>query len=240
MDVLEEFEFRQFELQGRFDVSRALFVGPRSREGKRGYQLVVPFRRSSGGPDVLVNLGFVSDEHIVGTGMNKCLKHPLPYDGREVTIVTLLPRVYPPSRFALANEPNNNLWMQINPAQMAHWLNEQAGIVDASKAPDAPTESKSFSIFRQLTMARAPEAQTPQEAFQQKQSTHVLPVYVEQIFDGTFSEAGALIKKGIPVGRPPRIELRNQHAEYAATWFTLSALTSVMFVYMARKGRSKS
>lgn len=240
MGVLNEFEFRQFELQGRFDVSRALFVGPRGREGKRGFQLVVPFCRSSGGPDVLVNLGFVSDEHIVGTGMDKRLKTPLPYDGREVTIVTLLPRVYPPSRFALANEPHNNLWMQINPAQMAHWLNEQAGIADVNDAPEAPTESKSFSLFRRLTKTRISDPQTPQEAFQQSRSVPVLPVYVEQIFDGTFSEAGALIQKGIPVGRPPRIELRNQHAEYAATWFTLSALSSIMFVYMVRKGRSNS
>ena len=130
--------------------------------------------------------------------------------------------------------------MHINPAQMAHWLNEQAGMADANDAPEAPTESKSFSLFRQLTKTRAPEAQTPQEAFQQSQSAHVLPVYVEQIFDGTFSEAGVLIRKGIPVGRPPRIELRNQHAEYAATWFTLSALSSIMFVYMVRKGRTNS
>ena len=123
---------------------------------------------------------------------------------------------------------------------MAHWLNEQAGIADVNDAPEAPTESKSFSLFRRLTKTRISDPQTPQEAFQQSRSVPVLPVYVEQIFDGTFSEAGALIQKGIPVGRPPRIELRNQHAEYAATWFTLSALSSIMFVYMVRKGRSNS
>ncbi|WFD27280.1 surf-like protein [Malassezia nana] len=177
LSVLNEFEYRQFELHGCYDLSRALFVGPRIREDKRGYQLIVPFRRSSGGPDVLVNIGFVADEHIVGTGMNKRLKQPLPYDGRPVTIVTLLPRVYPPSRFALANEPHNNLWMQLNPAQMAHWLNEQAGLADASIAPEAPKESRTFSFFRQFTRTRAPDAQTPQEAFQQSQPVPVVPVH---------------------------------------------------------------
>jgi surfeit locus 1 family protein len=30
--------------------------------------------------------------------------------------------------------------------------------------------------------------------------------------------ATQLMQQGIPVGRPPTVELRNQHATYAATW----------------------
>ena len=178
MDVLHEFEFRLVEVRGRYDTSRALFVGPRSRDGNKGYNVIMPFRRSAGGQDVLVNRGFVTDDQIEGTGMDKRLKQPLPDGDKEMTIVALMPRVYPPSRFALVNEPHNNLWMQLDPNGMTRWLNEQAG------------------------------------------------------WDMGATDAG------IPVGRTPRIELRNPHAEYAATWFTLSAFTAVMFVYMARKGRA--
>lgn len=35
--------------------------------------------------------------------------------------------------------------------------------------------------------------------------------------DGELSP-NILAKHGIPVGRPPVIEIRNQHATYAATW----------------------
>jgi surfeit locus 1 family protein len=30
---------------------------------------------------------------------------------------------------------------------------------------------------------------------------------------------GMLMAQGIPVGRPPVVELRNMHATYAATWY---------------------
>lgn len=36
--------------------------------------------------------------------------------------------------------------------------------------------------------------------------------------DGNAGEAAQRVQDGIPIGRPPTIELRNQHATYAATW----------------------
>lgn len=67
------------------------------------------------------------------------------------------------------------------------------------------------------------------------------------------------MQRGIPLGKPPVIELRNQHAQYAATWcvylsstlalftarsvtdgpprFSLSAATSVMLVLLFRRPR---
>ena len=238
MDVLHEFEFCLVEVRGRYDTSRALFVGPRSRDGNKGYNVIMPFRRSAGGQDVLVNRGFVTDDQIEGTGMDKRLKQPLPDGDKEMTIVALMPRVYPPSRFALVNEPHNNLWMQLDPNGMTRWLNEQAGWDMGTTDADTPQESKTWSLMRSLTMPDSKKRLPPLEAFQVRQDVPVLPVYLEQVFTGTFSEAGSLMRAGIPVGRTPRIELRNPHAEYAATWFTLSAFTAVMFVYMARKGRA--
>lgn len=45
--------------------------------------------------------------------------------------------------------------------------------------------------------------------------------------------------KGVPVGRPPQIELRNQHMTYAITWFSLCAATSIMLALVIRSGRAK-
>lgn len=36
--------------------------------------------------------------------------------------------------------------------------------------------------------------------------------------DGNVGEAATRVAQGIPVGRAATIELRNQHAVYAATW----------------------
>ncbi|WFD44009.1 surf-like protein [Malassezia psittaci] len=196
LEVLEEFAFRLVSLKGRFDPSRILFLGPRAREGERGYDLVMPFQRTEGGGDVLVNCGFVSNAFVEGTNMDKHLKHPLSFPG-EVTLTTLLPRVYPPSRFALPNEPNNNLWMQVNPAQMAAWLNEQSGA--AHNTTSEHEANRGFSPRDLWPFSKPSEPLSPSKAFQQK-SNQVLPVYLEQVFDGTFSEAGARIRQGIPVG----------------------------------------
>ena len=44
--------------------------------------------------------------------------------------------------------------------------------------------------------------------------------------------------KGIPIGRPAEVTLRNNHAQYIFTWFSLSAATSLMLYMVVRKGPS--
>ncbi|KAF8600346.1 SURF1-domain-containing protein [Ceratobasidium sp. AG-I] len=65
----------------------------------------------------------------------------------------------------------------------------------------------------------------------------VQPVLVDELFSGDGAEASRRSAHGIPIGRPPEIELRNMHATYAATWYSLSAATAVMFVALVRRGR---
>lgn len=61
----------------------------------------------------------------------------------------------------------------------------------------------------------------------------VLPVFLEEVFEGY--DGNIRVEKGIPVGRAATIELRNQHAVYAATWFSLSAATAGMFALLVRR-----
>ncbi|KAJ1032407.1 hypothetical protein NDA16_000433 [Ustilago loliicola] len=64
-----------------------------------------------------------------------------------------------------------------------------------------------------------------------------MDVLPEFDFHGNVGEAATRVSRGIPVGRAATIELRNQHAVYAATWFSLSACTAVMFGLLVRRGR---
>ncbi|KAJ7293129.1 mitochondrial protein required for respiration [Mycena rebaudengoi] len=61
-------------------------------------------------------------------------------------------------------------------------------------------------------------------------AANVQPVLVEEIFEGHEGEASKRLSKGIPVGRPARVDLRNAHLSYVITWYTLSLFTAVMFV----------
>ncbi|KAL7422095.1 surf-like protein [Cryptotrichosporon argae] len=63
----------------------------------------------------------------------------------------------------------------------------------------------------------------------------VQPVLVDAIDHGEVP-ASLLMQQGIPVGRPPHIELRNQHLTYAITWFSLCAATTAMLGLLFRRG----
>lgn len=65
------------------------------------------------------------------------------------------------------------------------------------------------------------------------------PVLVDATFEGNAGEMKSMLTHGIPLGRPATIELRNQHATYAVTWYALSAATTVMLFRLFRKGPSK-
>ncbi|KZT74999.1 mitochondrial protein required for respiration [Daedalea quercina L-15889] len=65
----------------------------------------------------------------------------------------------------------------------------------------------------------------------------VQPVYIEEIFEGHAGEISSRLSRGIPVGRAPIVDVRNSHASYVATWYALSAFTSVMFIRLLMKQR---
>ncbi|GAA5975185.1 hypothetical protein JCM11641_004385 [Rhodosporidiobolus odoratus] len=68
--------------------------------------------------------------------------------------------------------------------------------------------------------------------------TGAQPVLVDQIYDDHPGKVDILLRQGIPVGRNATIELRNVHATYAVTWFSLSLATSFMFWRLMRRPTS--
>ncbi|GAA6010015.1 hypothetical protein JCM11491_005830 [Sporobolomyces phaffii] len=60
------------------------------------------------------------------------------------------------------------------------------------------------------------------------QHTGSEPVLVDEIYSDHPGKAEIYLRQGVPVGRNASIELRNMHATYAATWFSLSLATSFM------------
>lgn len=66
----------------------------------------------------------------------------------------------------------------------------------------------------------------------------VQPVLIEEIFEGHGGDASLRVARGIPVGRLPSVDVRNSHASYIATWYSLSAFTSFMFIRLLMKRRA--
>ncbi|KAK9389429.1 SURF1 family-domain-containing protein [Lipomyces mesembrius] len=73
--------------------------------------------------------------------------------------------------------------------------------------------------------------------------TGAQPVIIEELAtqyldSDIFVSWEVLANAGIPIGRLPKIDLKNNHAQYIATWFGVCIATSIMFVVRARTPKS--
>ncbi|KAL2161310.1 hypothetical protein VTH06DRAFT_8530 [Thermothelomyces fergusii] len=61
------------------------------------------------------------------------------------------------------------------------------------------------------------------------------PVWVEQTMEPDYFQLLDYQTRGIPIGRPAEVNLRNNHAQYIFTWYGLAVATSVMFYMVVKK-----
>ncbi|KAI1192351.1 SURF1 family-domain-containing protein [Nemania serpens] len=61
------------------------------------------------------------------------------------------------------------------------------------------------------------------------------PVWIEQTMEPGLMQALEMTSKGIPIGRPAEVNLRNNHAQYIFTWYGLALATSIMFYMVVKK-----
>ncbi|KAI1116594.1 SURF1 family protein [Nemania sp. NC0429] len=60
-------------------------------------------------------------------------------------------------------------------------------------------------------------------------------VWIEQTMEPGLMQALEMTSKGIPIGRPAEVNLRNNHAQYIFTWYGLALATSIMFYMVVKK-----
>ncbi|KAB8290512.1 hypothetical protein EYC80_010941 [Monilinia laxa] len=61
------------------------------------------------------------------------------------------------------------------------------------------------------------------------------PVWIEETMDPDLLKAWDRAARGIPIGRPAEVNLRNNHTQYIFTWYALAAATSVMLWMVVKK-----
>ncbi|KAK0661503.1 Cytochrome oxidase assembly protein shy1 [Lasiodiplodia hormozganensis] len=61
------------------------------------------------------------------------------------------------------------------------------------------------------------------------------PVWIEETMKPDLIESMDRAAKGIPQGRAPEVNLRNNHTQYIFTWYALSAATSIMLWMVIKK-----
>ncbi|KAG9830650.1 SURF1 family protein, partial [Aureobasidium melanogenum] len=66
------------------------------------------------------------------------------------------------------------------------------------------------------------------------------PVWIEETMKPDLVESYDREAKGIPIGRPAEVNLRNNHTQYIFTWYSLAAATSVMLWMVIKKPSSRA
>ncbi|RDL36056.1 uncharacterized protein BP5553_06668 [Venustampulla echinocandica] len=61
------------------------------------------------------------------------------------------------------------------------------------------------------------------------------PVWIEETMEPDLLSTWDRDARGIPIGRAPEVNLRNNHAQYIFTWYALAAATSVMLWMVVKK-----
>ncbi|TKA23654.1 hypothetical protein B0A50_06490 [Salinomyces thailandicus] len=73
------------------------------------------------------------------------------------------------------------------------------------------------------------------DVYEMAEHTNSQAVWVEETMQPDLLQSYDRTVKGVPIGRPPEVNLRNNHTQYIFTWFSLSLATSIMLWMVIRK-----
>ncbi|CCD25883.2 cytochrome oxidase assembly protein SHY1 NDAI_0G01070 [Naumovozyma dairenensis CBS 421] len=242
VDMCEDWEYRKVILKGEFLHDQEMFVGPRSKNGTKGYLLFTPFIRADTGEKVMIERGWIAEEKIPPE--NRTLHHLSLPQGKNVEVVCMVRPPKERGQFQWAKEDKNSrLWQVADVWDMAKTsgcapIHFQA-IYDMKDHPITPEAPNNF--------AKQQEQLAPFWKFWAKKDigNHIKETQVtvasekplRKMNDDDTAEFNEFqfIKAGVPIGKKPTIDLRNAHLQYLVTWYGLSLLSTVFLIIAIKK-----
>lgn len=234
-DMAENWEYRKVILKGHFVNEEEMFVGPRVKNSKKGYILFTPFIRRDTGEKVLMERGWVSEEN-VNPQLRKLQHLSIPMsDNVEVLCMVRAPRERGSFQWDKADQ-NSRLWQVPDVFEMASVtgstpLHLQAVYDLSDHRWDEPPAQENDSTGGQSRFWAFWTRNKPDKN-QSQQNTQPEPL-------GEFTE-WQFVQSGVPIGKEPKIELRNNHLQYLVTWYGLSFLSTIFLIVALKKYRGGS
>lgn len=114
---MPEFEFRKFNAEGTWDHSRPVLLGPKSKDGVQGYQLITPLVRRDGST-ILVDRGFVSRNFTSG----RQIKDVFCPTGNVKILGILRTKLQNKNLFTPENKPETGEWYWFDLNQLAEYF----------------------------------------------------------------------------------------------------------------------
>ncbi|AET37497.1 cytochrome oxidase assembly protein SHY1 Ecym_1255 [Eremothecium cymbalariae DBVPG len=241
-DMCEDWEYRKVILKGEFQHQEEIFVGPRSKNGAKGYILFTPFVRKDTGERFLIERGWISEENVVPT--KRGLPHLSVPKGDNVEVCCLVRNPMKKGRFQWdKSDPGSRVWQVPDFPQMFAVSNTAPvhlqAILDYKDhhwpenepvtSEDTTAANKKHAWWKFWTKNNVQESQPIVSA----------ATNPPQNSEFEFSEY-QFIKAGVPIGKPPKIDLRNTHLQYMFTWYGLSFLSTVYLIVALRNSRGSA
>ncbi|CCC70158.1 hypothetical protein NCAS_0E00880 [Naumovozyma castellii] len=238
-DMATDWEYRKVILKGKFLHDEEMFVGPRAKNGQKGYLLFTPFVLADSGRKVMIERGWISEEKVAPE--SRMLHHLSLPQGDNVEVICMIRPPQHRGKFQWAKEDRNSrLWQVSDIYDMAKTSGCEAvdfqAVYDMSdhklptaESTKAATSNSPFSWKFWQSSYGATESQ--------KQSSRNNLEKPETDSTVQFNEY-QFIKAGVPIGKKPTIDLRNAHLQYLVTWYGLSFLSTI-FLIVALKRYSK-
>ncbi|SCV06024.1 LANO_0H20428g1_1 [Lachancea nothofagi CBS 11611] len=232
----ENWEYRKVKITGEFKHDQELFVGPRVRNGIKGYLLFTPFVRQDTGEILLIERGWISDDKVVPT--KRSLHHlSLPTGNIEIECLVRVAKKLGTFQWD-KEDRDSRLWQIID-------------IPDMCAASGAtPLHLQSLYDLKDHNWAHCPNDVNPsastsskpskwkfwQRSSPQVQSSSSSSTNSPISDDAEFNE-WQLVKSGVPVGKTPKIDLKNNHLQYLVTWYGLSFLSTIFLIVALKRNR---
>ncbi|KAH3673302.1 hypothetical protein WICMUC_003762 [Wickerhamomyces mucosus] len=214
----DDWQYRRVIVQGKFDHSREVFVGPKVVNEMKGYTLYTPLIRSDGGEDILIERGFITDENILP--QRRSLKH-LSLPEHEVEIECIIKNINPKARITMEKiDPDSRLWHILDIEEMSEFTKTMklhvCALVDLKDHPiETVTHTKKNWFGKSITTKEVQYRRDPGEV-------------------NEFSRY-QFLKGGVPLGRSASIDYRNNHLNYLITWYGLSFASTILLFFVLKK-----
>lgn len=244
-DDLYDLDYRKVVVTGEFDYSREVFVGPRLHEGRKGYTVVCPLVQSNGAGEVIVDRGWI-DASCVAPSSRRLRHLAMPQGIVSIECVVRLPPN--PTSFKAARDKSSRLYNVMDITAMAEELHTRPIYLQALRNfHDRPewrenaentisntVEKKGgwFGWGKSTTSTAAAASPAIDQIQNVIQRTDGLEFDTAEEFD-----PNQFINAGVPLGKVPKIDYKNNHMNYLITWFSLSFASSILLLYTLKKGR---
>ena len=170
-------------------------MGPRMRDGEQGYIVVTPLEREGDeGAKILVNRGWISKKH----ADQRARRGGLPTE--EVRVEGLLRQPWKKNMFTPVNRPDKGEFYFPDVAEMAALTGSQP-------------------VWVESTMGGLLDIAPFCSGYSCLSGADWLLTDWSFVSEPDYFQMMDYQERGIPIGRPAEVNLRNNHAQYIFTWY---------------------